>query len=102
MEYRRGDVRLWHFAGEEVLDVGLGKYAATRRYRVMVFGLRGECVHILDFGFEECSHLFDECARAAGAVAVHTDVGTLSLVEKNHFGVLATNVYESFYLWITP
>ena len=82
------------------MDVGLGKYAATRRYRVMVFGLRGEGVHILDFGFEECSHLFDERARAARAVAVHADVGTLALVEEYHLCIFAADVNESFYLRI--
>ena len=100
MKNRRCNIAFVYLSGKEVLNVGFGKHAAARCNRVVVFSLFGKSVHILNFNVEEGSHLLNKRTCSACAVSVHTDVGIFARTEKNHFGILAANVNEGFYIWV--
>lgn len=91
VEDRGGDVGGRHVTADEVLHVGLREDAASRRDGVDAFGLQGQFTQARHLDAQQQGHLVDEGARAAGAVAVHAQVGA-ALVEEHHLGVLAADV----------
>ena len=90
LEDRSGDVLLGGAFVQEGLHVGLGEHAAAARDRVDDLVVAGELVEARSIGVEQGSHLVDEGARAAGALAVHAlfDVA----VEVDDLGVLAAEL----------
>ena len=100
VEDARSDIALGQVARHEVLDVGLGEYAASGGHRVEVGRLHGEVVHLLVAAAHEHRHLVDEGTRTTGAVAVHAQLHRLA-VEEHHFGVLTADIDERLGLGIT-
>ena len=92
VKYGSGNVGPAYVLGYEVLDVSLAENAAARRYGVNVFGTRGQAVKLVNAHTKQHGHLVDERSRAAGAVAVHAQVGGAPFAEEHHLGVLAADV----------
>ena len=80
--------------GDKVLDISLAENAAPRRYRISPFGAQGKVVQLVNTDIQKHGHLVDEGSRAAGAVAVHAQVGSMSVLEEHHLGVLAADIDE--------
>ena len=94
MEHGECDIGLADVAGQQVLDVGLGKYTAARCNRIDVLGFFGQCVQLGSIDVQQTGGLVNERAGAARAVAVHADVGHPVFVKEDHLAVLATDVNE--------
>ena len=92
MEYRRGKILARGVLGRKILYIGLGKYAAARRYGIDVCRIARQFVQTLGRSVEQHRHLVDEGTRTAGTVAVHTHVGCAAVIEEYHLGILTADV----------
>ena len=92
VQYGGGDVGLAYVLCDEVLYVSLAENAAPRRYGISAFSLHGEPSKLVNAHVEEHRHLVDERPGAACTVAVHAQVGSPSVTEEHHLGVLSAYV----------
>ena len=90
---RRRDVARLCALVDEGLDVAFGKNAAAAGDGVGAGrGLRG-LVHLVGAHLQQGRHLVNERARAAGAAAVHADLG--AVCQEKDFGVLAAQLDDA-------
>ena len=75
---------------EQRLDIGLGKDAAAAGNGIDGGGIGRELVEAARVGVQQGCHLIDECARTAGAGAVHALLD--AVVEVDDLGVLAAQL----------
>ena len=94
MEDAGCNIRFGQIARHQVLDVGLGEYAAAGSHRINVLCLHRQFAHLLVLYAHQHTHLVDESARSAGTVAVHAQFHISVFLEEDNLRILATDIDE--------
>ena len=90
LENRRSDVLGAGALVEQRLHISLGKDAATAGDGIDGGGIGRELIEAARVGVQQGCHLVDECARTAGAGAVHALLD--AVIEVDDLGVLAAQL----------
>ena len=78
---------------DQRLDVAFGKHAAAAGDGVGAGSLLGRPVHLVRAHLQQGGHLVDESTRAAGAAAVHADLGAVR--QEQDLGILAAQLNDA-------
>ncbi len=90
------DIFMRCITAQQSLDVSFSENAASRGNGKELRRFLGHAVQVRHVNIQQHGHLIDECAGTTGAVAVHPDVGTAVVVEKNDLGVFTTDFDKGF------
>ena len=90
------DVFTRNVFGNEVLNIGFAKNAATRSDGINLFGLQGKLIELVHRTTQDNGHLVDKCTSTTGTLTIHAKIAGLSIMEEDHLRILATDVNHRF------
>ena len=100
MENTCRDILFGQVASHQVLYISLGEHATARCHGISLRSVHGQFAHALVVYTHQHRHLVNEGSCTACAIAIHAQFHVLA-IEKHHFGIFASDVYQCLCLWIT-